>query len=45
VHDAITGHIDGSASSEYGEFPLLPKHRAVNKLKHPLAMPSAEAAE
>jgi integrase len=37
VHDAITGHIHGKASSEYGEFPLSPKHKAVNKIRNPLA--------
>jgi integrase len=41
VHDAITGHIDGKASSEYGEFPLSPKHKAVNKIRNPLAPDSS----
>jgi integrase len=36
VHDALTGHTDGSASENYGEFPLPPKIAAVKKLRNPL---------
>jgi integrase len=37
VHDALTGHTDGSASGEYGEFPLAPLIVAVAKIQSPLA--------
>jgi integrase len=35
IHDAITGHRDGSASSDYGDFPIPVMAEAVERIPNP----------
>ncbi|AWI74199.1 hypothetical protein CEW83_02325 [Parazoarcus communis] len=39
VHDALTGHVSGSVSRTYGEMPIAPLVRAVERIKLPVNLP------
>jgi integrase len=39
VHDALTGHVNGSVGRTYGQMPLAPLVEAIGKLKMPVNIP------
>ncbi len=39
VHDALTGHVNGSVGRTYGQMPLVPLVHAIGKLKVPVDFP------